>query len=157
MIWIGNKKSLIPMASPTHWASVKEGRSLQTMVILSDFFSKTTWETQHMGQQFWLIGKKISLNKSCPRDCFSICTHTFCSTSLLVATKDQCITYPTTFLFSSDWYCKNALQFQRILNNYNSIPTIWQMAHQPMCWRQTSVMLRIFASQICHLSILQFE
>jgi hypothetical protein len=95
-----------------------------------------------MGQQFWLLWKNISLNKSSPRDCFSICTHTFYSTSLLVATKDQCIIiYPTTFLFSSNWYCKNALQFQRILNNYNSIPTIWQMAHQPMCWRQTSVML----------------
>jgi hypothetical protein len=32
------QKSLIPMASPTPWAFVKEGRSLQTMVILSEFF-----------------------------------------------------------------------------------------------------------------------
>lgn len=32
------QKSLIPMASPTPWASVKVGRRLQTIVILSEFF-----------------------------------------------------------------------------------------------------------------------
>lgn len=151
MIWIGNKNLWFPLLIPTPWASVKEGRSLQNHChFVRIFFSKTTRENQQMGQQFWLLWKNISLNKSSARDCFSICTHTFYSTSLLVATKHPCIIYPTTFSFSSKWYCKNVLQFQRIINNYIQFP-IWQMAHQPMCWWQTSVMLGILhhRSAIC--------
>ncbi len=115
------QKSLIPIAR--RHSLVKEGRSLQNHChFVRIYFPKTSRGTQHMGQQFWLLWKNISLNKSSPRDCFSICTHTFYSTSLLVATKDPCIIYPTTFSFSSKWYCKNVLQFQRIVNNYIQFP-----------------------------------
>lgn len=110
---LGTKNLWIPWLLQLTGPLSRKAEACKPWSFCQIFFSKTTWETQHMGQQFWLLGRKISLNKSCPRDCFSICTHTFCSTSLLVATKDQCIIYPTTFLFSSNWYCKNALQFQK--------------------------------------------